>query len=697
MFTPFSVVGFLLLLGQAGSASLNPIEQTVALLTQLQASIVKDGEAEAGAYRKFSEWCHTAAHDRNHEIKSAKRQNDKLEREIELATSDISETVEAIEDLAQTLSSDKAKLSHASDLRKSERADFEKDERSLLTTIEMLDKASRVLQKQIKANSKVSFMQSQAYVTKVDEILQGLTAVIDAAGLPTEDTQALASLLQDHQTDSDKGAGTAGQPAYESRSGSILAVLDDLREKAEKLLRKSRQSEKKMQHNFELVKAELGDLTANTDKELQAKKGEKVGLEKDKAEDTGDLMIVARELQETKEALHSTQSKCMAKAADHEQSIKTRAEELRVLTQAKSTIQATMSGGAAEKRTYSFVQVTAKTKEHDGTVVSLLKRFAKQQHSTQLAQLASRISALTKYGEATGEDPFKKVKGLIKDMIYKLKKEFRTNKGYCDELLRSEERKDELTDLVGDLKAKIDKLLSASAKAKSDVKDLQVELADLSNMQREMDEAREAENTAFLQAKTDLQQGLAGCRTALRVLRDYYSADDEQDDAALLQNKATSEDAGQQPEPDAPHSKSSGAGSGIIGLLEVVESDLAKNLAELESNEDASKAEYDKVTQENKVTKTQRDKDVEYRTGKFKALDKAGAELLSDKSLAEEELAAVRQYYQKVKNLCTPKEDDFAVRKKKRLAKIAALEQALAILLNEGSMLEVHKHSPSDA
>lgn len=192
--------------------------------------------------------------------------------------------------------------------------------------------------------------------------------------------------------------------------------------------------------------------------------------------------------------------------------------------------------------------------------------------------------------------------------------------------------------------------------------------------------------------KNDLQQGLAGCRTALRVLRDYYSADDEKDDAALLQ-KATSEDAGQQPEPDAPHSKNSGgAGSGIIGLLEVVESDLAKNLAELESNEDSSKAEYDKVTQENKVTKIQRDKDVEYRTTKFKALDKNGAELLSDKSVAEEELSAVKQYYEKTKNLCTPKEDDFAVRKKKRQEKIAALEQALKILLNEGSLLEVHPH-----
>eukprot|EP00419_Tripos_fusus_P010473 CAMPEP_0172667094 /NCGR_PEP_ID=MMETSP1074-20121228/8210_1 /TAXON_ID=2916 /ORGANISM="Ceratium fusus, Strain PA161109" /LENGTH=691 /DNA_ID=CAMNT_0013483557 /DNA_START=42 /DNA_END=2117 /DNA_ORIENTATION=+ len=687
-----SVVWFLLLLGHAGSVSLNPIEQTVALLTQLQASIVKDGEAEAEAYRKFSEWCSTAAHDRNHEIKSAKRQKDKLEREVELATSDISEADEAIEELAQALSSDQARLSNAADVRKSERADFEKDEKSLLATIEMLDKASRVLQKQMKANSRISFMQSQAYATKVDDILQGLTAVIDAAGLPTEDTQALASFLQDRQADSDKIHNAADQPAYKSRSGNILKVLEDMREKSETLLRKSRQSERNMQHNFELVKAELTDLMTNTDKELQGKKGEKAALQKEKAGDTGDLAMIVKELQETTEALHSTQTKCMAKAADHEQSIKTRAEELRVLTQAKSTIQATM--GSAEKRTYSFVQVTAKTqtRDRDGTVVSLLKRFARQQHSTQLAQLASRISALTKYGQATGEDPFKKVKGLIKDMIYKLKKEFRTNKGYCDEMLRSKERKEELSDLVGDLKAKIDKLISASAKAKSDVKDLQVELADLSNMQQEMDEAREAEHKAFVEAKEDLQQGLSGCRTALRVLRDYYSADDENDDAALLQNKATSEDAGQQPEPDAPHSKASGAGSGLIGLLEVVESDLAKNLAELESNEDTSKVEYDKLTQENRVTKIQRDKDVEYRTSKFKALDKSGAEILSDKSVAEEELAAVTQYYEKTKNLCTPKEDDFAVRKKKRLEKIAALEQALAILMDEGSLLEVHPH-----
>lgn len=683
---PLSVVWCLLLVGPAGSTSLNPIEQTVALLTQLQASIVKDGEAEAEAYRKFSEWCHTAAHDRSHEIKSAKRQKDKLEREIELATSDIEEAEEAIEELASTLSSDKARLSNAADVRKSEKADFVKDETSLLATIEMLDKASHVLQKQMKANSKASFMQSQAYVTKVDDILQGLTAVIDAAGLPTEDTKALAAFMQERQTDSDKGDSTAGQPAYESRSGSILKVLEDMREKAETLLRKSRESERKKQHNFELVKEELSDLTANTDKELQSKKGERAALQQDKAEDSGDLVIVTRELQETTEALHSTQAKCMSKAADHEQSIKTRAEELRVLTKAKSTIQATM--GTAEKRTYSFMQVTAKTRARSrgGAVVSLLKRFAKQQRSTQLDQLASRITALTKYGQASGENPFKKVKGLIKDMIYKLKKELRTNKGYCDEMLRSEERKDELTDLVGDLKAKIDKLMSASAKAKSDVKDLQVELADLSQMQKEMDDAREAEHKAFLEAKSDLQQGLAGCRTALRVLRDYYSADEEKDDVAMLQNQAASEDGGQQPEPDAPHSKASGAGSGIIGLLEVVESDLAKNLAELESNEDSSKAEFDKLTQENKVTKMQRDKDIEYRTARFKALDKSGAEQLSDKNVAEEELAAVIQYYQKVKNLCTPKEDDFAVRKKKRLEKIAALEQALAILLDEDSM-----------
>ena len=47
-----------------------------------------------------------------------------------------------------------------------------------------------------------------------------------------------------------------------------------------------------------------------------------------------------------------------------------------------------------------------------------------QVHSAVLAQLALRISGIMmKFGAATGEDPFARVKGLITELIHQLQKE----------------------------------------------------------------------------------------------------------------------------------------------------------------------------------------------------------------------------------------------------------------------------------
>ena len=50
-------------------------------------------------------------------------------------------------------------------------------------------------------------------------------------------------------------------------------------------------------------------------------------------------------------------------------------------------------------------------------VVDVVQRLAKKEHSASLAQLASRIGAVFKFGAGAGEDPFEKVKGLITDLI----------------------------------------------------------------------------------------------------------------------------------------------------------------------------------------------------------------------------------------------------------------------------------------
>merc|ERR1712048_1446634 len=101
----------------------------------------------------------------------------------------------------------------------------------------------------------------------------------------------------------------------------------------------------------------------------------------------------------------------------------------------------------------------------------------------------------------------------------------------------------------------------------------------------------------------------------------------------------------QQPAPPPAHAKATGAGQGIINILEVVESDFAENLAKENTEEADAQAEYDKTTQENKVAKTLKEQDVKYKTQEIKALGKTLSELSADRESAETEHAAVMEYY----------------------------------------------------
>merc|ERR1719169_220026 len=148
----------------------------------------------------------------------------------------------------------------------------------------------------------------------------------------------------------------------------------------------------------------------------------------------------------------------------------------------------------------------------------------------------------------------------------------------------------------------------------------------------------------------------------------------------------------QQQQPAAPKKfkKSSGAGDSIIGMLEVAESDFAKNLAEEQQEEDAAQTEYDKLTQENKVTKASKEQDVKYKTKEHKALDKSVTELSSDRDGMNAELDAVLEYYDKIKEKCVAKPEPYEERKKRREAEIAGLKEALSIL--EGEAVFIQKH-----
>merc|ERR1719446_1593277 len=130
-----------------------------------------------------------------------------------------------------------------------------------------------------------------------------------------------------------------------------------------------------------------------------------------------------------------------------------------------------------------------------------------------------------------------------------------------------------------------------------------------------------------------------------------------------------------QPAPPQQHEKSSGAGGSIIGILEVCESDFASNLAKEESEEADSAANYEKVTQENKVATATKSQDAKYKTKEAAGLDKQISELSSDRDTSSSELGAVMEYYGKIKERCVAKPESYEERKARREAEIEGLKE----------------------
>jgi len=671
----------------------NPLSKVIELLDSLAAKIKKEGDVEAKAYKDFFEWCDDASTSKNFEIKTLTAKEAKLEAAIAESAAESDEAATKIDELGGSIAAGQADLKNATIIREKEAADFTSNEQELLDVIDTLDRAIKVLSKQM-AKNPAAF--AQIDTSNMDSVLKSLNLLVDAAAFSSADHKKLSALIQSRQTsdDDDAEAETSAPAAasYKTHSSSIVDVLDDMKDKAEEELSSLRKAESTAKHNFQMLKQSLEDQIADDSKHLDQEKAAKSAADGEKAAAQGDLEKTQKDLADAKATLETTNANCMETAADHDASIKARSEELNVIAEGKKILVSTTSG--AESQTYSLIQLRSgsKLKSHadlaNAELISMVKQLAREQHSAALSSLASRIATVLRLGRANGEDPFVKVKGLISDLISKLETEAETDateKAYCDEqMAKTEAKKEELEAIMKKLTTKIDQAAAKSAGLKEEVKALQAELAALSKEQAQLDKARTESHAAYVTAKAELEEGIAGVRQALSVLRDYYGSGAA---SALLQNGAGLATVMEQPAVPQ-HSKAAGSGGGIIGILEVVESDFAKNLAAEETAEADAAAEYEKVTQENKVTKTIKDADVKYKTQEFVALDKNMADLSSDKDTTGSELDAVLEYLGKVKERCIAKPESYGERKKRREAEIAGLKEALHILENETAFMQ---------
>merc|ERR1719324_1517280 len=112
-------------------------------------------------------------------------------------------------------------------------------------------------------------------------------------------------------------------------------------------------------------------------------------------------------------------------------------------------------------------------------------------------------------------------------------------------------------------------MTARSAKLKEEVATPQKELSALAKAQAEMDKVRAEEKAAFDVNSAEMKKGVEGVKLALKVLNEYYAKEDK------------------------AHGAAQGAGSSIIGLLEVCESDFTKGLTEMTAEEESAAADYE--------------------------------------------------------------------------------------------------------
>jgi hypothetical protein len=665
----------------------NPIQKVLSLLSDLQAKIVKEGEQAQKEYQEYAEWCEDRSRNVAFEIKTGKGEVAELQAAIEGATADSSAMTAKIDELGSSLSTNDADLKAATGIRNQESSDFQAEEKDLEDTISTLERAVGILEREMRKGG-ASALQLQG----AGNLAKALTVMVDASMLNTQDASKLSALVQaeskaTEDEDSDSDDATIGAPAaasYKGHSNDIVGVLEDLLEKAQGQLEASRKKESNAHHNFAMLKQSLEDEVKNGEKDMAATKKNLAATQEAQAVATGDLDVTSKALAEDEKTHSTLHQDCMTKSQDFEAATKSRGEELKALAEAKSVIGE--NTGGAESVAYgssSFLQLGSSGDSalqtssglRSGTdlanfeVVRLVRDLARKHHDTQLTQLAQRMAAAVRFSGTAGQGPFDKVKGLITDMIDRLLKDGETDashKAYCDkEMSETATKKEDKTALIEKLSVKIDSMTAKSAQLKEEVAELHKALAELAASQAETSKIRVEEKSIFTRNKADSEQGLNAIKSALKTLREYYAAGD-----------------------DKAHESADGAANGVIGLLEVVESDLSKGLAEMSVAENTAQSNYDRETQENKIERATKEQDVKYKVKESKSLDKTVSEANSDRQGAQAELDAILEYMTKLTPTCVAKPETYEERAGRRTAEIEGLKEALKVLEGESALIQ---------
>jgi hypothetical protein len=653
----FSLV---LLTAFASAAKVTPTEKVVELLNGMLDKGKKEKHDEQVQFASYKQFCDDTTVDKERAIKEANQRMEKLEADIQKFKSDAKRLGKEIAKHDADIGTWEGDKAAAQKVREIEAADYATMHQDYSESVDALGRAIEVLKKQ-------NYDRKQAA-----EMLLQLSAII-----PQESQNVITEFLA---TDSEVAQAPQAN-AYEFQSGGVVEMLEKLEDKFVDERSDLEKAEVNAKHAFDML---MQDLTAQVENATQARteKSETRGKKLQSAADAkGDLVDTTATRDDDQKYLSDLVATCEQKASDFENRQQLRADELAAIEKAIEILGSGAVSGSADKhlpamiqKKSSFIQLRTAQKamnknERISEVSGFLQRQAQKLNSRILAQIAMQ-------SQQPSSDPFAKVKKLIQDLIVRLMEEANEeaeHKGWCDtELATNEATRKEKTAKVESLHAEIDQLQASIAKLTEELSDLSVSIADLNKAMAEATKLRGEEKEKNEATIKDSQEAQTAVAQALTVLKEFYAKAGE----------ATS--FVQQPEIfDSPYTGMQSENGGVVGMIEVIQSDFARLEAETSASEAQGQKEYDDFMSDSSVTKAQNEKDVEHKTAKKQNEEQALQEKKGDLEGTQKELDAALAYYDKLKPSCIDSGVSYEDRVARRQEEIESLQEALRILNGE--------------
>eukprot|EP00746_Dinoflagellata_sp_MGD_P125681 gnl/MRDRNA2_/MRDRNA2_60503_c0_seq1.p1 gnl/MRDRNA2_/MRDRNA2_60503_c0~~gnl/MRDRNA2_/MRDRNA2_60503_c0_seq1.p1 ORF type:complete len:666 (-),score=233.57 gnl/MRDRNA2_/MRDRNA2_60503_c0_seq1:22-2019(-) len=645
--------------------NVTPIQKVIQMLSDMKAKGTQERQDEQVRFAAFENFCKSESGRKTKSITEGKESIEQLKADIQKAESDVMVATKEIASLDKDMATWEADKKEAEEIRAEAHATFEEAHEDYTTSIDAVERALALLKAGPSSASlaQTSLLELSSMKRISSHAKKVFMSFIQEPNVLLQDAADAANSL---------GSSAPEAKAFESSSGGVIDMVTELGAKFEDEKTELEKKESEESHAHNMMVQSLVNQIKGAKQERGSAVSTKATREQEKAAAEGDLADTTNGLNEDEKFLAELTAECEQKTADFQKRQEVRQEELDAIQKAIEIMSGdAVQGGSTHlpsmvQTATSLVQLRSASSSQraiQGVVASFLAEQARNSDSRVLQLIASKVS----------QDPFKKVTKMIKDMIFKLMEEAAEeaeHKGFCDtELTTNKQTRDTKTEDAATLKAEIEKLGADISKLGEEVAELSAAVSEIDAAVAKATQERTEEKSKNQATIADATAGEAAVQQAIEVLKAFYDKAGSfvQTSGALGPEMESGEYTGM-------------GGGGVLGMLEVCESDFARLLSETQASEEDAANAFSEFSSDSAVDKATKEATAKHKAGMKQQKESALAAAKTELVGVQEELDAALQYYEKLKPSCIDAGESYEERVARRKAEIESLQEAMKIL-----------------